>query len=299
MKSGSASKQQLGGPSWLRLLLISGLASAQLTLYWRTGNANIEAFSIMAAVSWIGATMLLLGLEEQQASLPLVQIPWTRFWLGVLLVVWCLNVLSFAAQFYDPLLHGVPLMAGVGVALLAGVRLRSRLMLELAVIGALLPLQVLANRFLPSDWLASSTAQASAALLWLAGTPAVAQGHEVSLADKTLLVGASCTGLNTLMLVIAALLMVQLISGIGQQRWWRAWLRWFLALGLALVAAWAINACRVCLLAWMDPAEPQQWWQQLRSFDFWHEGWGSHLFSLVAMVLGLQCLELLLPKDST
>jgi exosortase/archaeosortase family protein len=270
--------------AWVRLTLLMALASSQITLYWRSGG-RIEAFAIMAAVSWLGGALLLYEREEEGVAQSR-RIPPLRFLLGVLLVLWCLLVLSLASRLYDPLLHGVTLVGLVGVALLSGVRLRSRLTLELALLGSLLPLQVLVNRFAPTGWLATSTAQVGAGLLWIMGQPAVARGIHIELPETVLEVGASCTGLNTLVLCTAALLMLQLVCGLGPPLW-RSLLRWSLILGLSLAAAYGTNALRVALLGLADHGTPEHWWQNWNNFDFWHDGGGSHLFSLLAMTLAV------------
>ena len=46
----------------LPLLLLGTIASAQLTLYWRSGG-RLETVALMASLSWIGGALLLADAE--------------------------------------------------------------------------------------------------------------------------------------------------------------------------------------------------------------------------------------------
>jgi exosortase/archaeosortase family protein len=248
----------------------------------------------------MGGGLLLLEHEEEHGGLPLRRIAGPRGVPGVLMLLWVLLVLSFSARLYDPLLHLVPLFTLAGLGLLAGASWRSRLMVELSLIAALLPAQVLINRFLPTGFLAAATAQISSMMLWLIGMPAYAEGHLIVLPDRLMRVDASCTGVNTLSLCLAVILMLWLLaplpllrrgagSGLG------------ILVVIALAAAFLVNAVRIALLGLASRSPSSAWYGSLKSFEFWHEGLGSHLFSLVAMslVCGLYALvlELSLPTN--
>lgn len=132
---------------WARLTLLSCLAAAQLTLLVR---ADYAAFAIMASLSWLAGALLLMEREEQTSAPALDQLPRSRVLPGLLLLLWSLLVLSRVARLYDPLLHLLPLASLLGLALLGGLAWRSSGLAALALIGALLPAQVLINRFLPT-----------------------------------------------------------------------------------------------------------------------------------------------------
>jgi exosortase/archaeosortase family protein len=52
-----------------------------------------------------------------------------------------------------------------------------------------------------------------------------------------------------------------------------------------MVAAFVVNAVRVALLGLTGQAPDASGLAQLTSFDFWHDGTGSHVFSLAAMLI--------------
>lgn len=276
--------------SLARLTLLGALAATQLTLLSR---AELAAFAIMAALSWLGGGLLLLEREEQVELPSLQMLPRRRFLPGLLLLLWALLVLSFSARLYDPLLLLVPLSVLMGLSLLAGAGWRSRLMRELVALAALLPAQVLINRFLPTGFLAHATARLSALLLWLLGRSAFAESDRIVLPEQVMRVDASCTGVNTLSLCLAAALLLALLLPLPRRFGPRALQLGVLAV-LSLSVAFLVNAVRVALLGLTSQDPAAAWYGPLTSFAFWHDGIGSHVFSLLAMALvcGLYVLAL-------
>lgn len=269
--------------SLARLTLLAGLAASQLTLLMRAG---MGAFAIMSSLSWLGGGLLLIEREDRGEAPELALIPRRRLVPAYGLLLWALLVLSLAARLYDPLLHLLPLAALLGLALAVGARWRSRLMFEVTVIALLLPAQVLVNRFLPTAQLAAGTASLSAFLLWLLGEPAFPEGDRIVMQHQMLVVDASCTGVNTLALCLAATLLLALLIPPPPWRLGRA-LTLAIMGALALILAFLVNAVRVAILGLTTSEPPEAWYGPLVSFEFWHDGGGSHLFSLLAM--GLVC----------
>ncbi|MFQ6537982.1 MULTISPECIES: archaeosortase/exosortase family protein [Aphanothece] len=280
------------GPALARLTLLAALAGAQLTLAQRAGVGD---FVVMAALSWLAGGLLLLEREEQGQVPPLAAIPWSRFSAGVLLLLWALLALSFAARLYDPLLWGLPLASLAGLALLAGVPCRAALFGKLLLIGALLPLQGIVNALWPVEPLALITARFTAFLLWLVGRPAFADGRQVMLDNQILVVDGGCTGHTTLSFCLATLVVLVVLFPLGNLglppgrltgRWSRLGLA-ALAVALLLLGVMLINAVRIALLAYTLKDPGLQGWRAWQSFDFWHSGAGAQLFALLAS--GLVC----------
>jgi len=251
----------------LPLLLLGTIASAQLTLYWRSGG-RLETVALMASLSWLGGALLL---ADAGGPLAVRRRAWA---LGLPGLIWSLLVLTNAARLYDPLLHLLPLVVLPALGLLGGVPLRSRPMVDLVAMGLLLPLQLLLNRLLPQLPLARTTAELSAFLVWLGGGSALAEGAAVRLPGRTLVVGASCTGAETLSLCLAGLVMLALLFPVPCLQRHRG--SGLLLLGaLSLGAAFVLNGLRVAVLA-LTPAE---------AFVFWHDGGGSHLFAMASLAV--------------
>lgn len=272
-----------------RLTLLAGLAATQLTLVVRAGVMDA---AIMAALCWIGGGLLLSEWELERQAPPLARIPWSRFGPGLLLVGWCLLVLTGAARLHDPLFWLVPAAALPGLGWLAGAPWRSALMARLGVIGLLLPAQGLFNAVVPTGLLALVTARLSALVLWLVGRPAFADGPRIVMDGQVLLVDASCTGRTTLGFCLATLVLLGLLFPLPFRRRARPLLA---ALLVAVpVTVLLLNALRIALLAFMEQDPGPGLLSSLRSFAFWHGGPGAQLFSLLAsgLVCGLYLLLL-------
>lgn len=260
-------------PVDLWLLLLAALAATQLTLLARAG-AGPGTYTIASALAWMGGGLLLFERGQAEGLPP----PPPRLLLpGLLLLLWCLLVLSFAARLVDPLLYVLPLAALLGLALVAGVPPASGLFRSLGLIGLLTPAQWFSHALVPTGFLAGLTAQMAAFLLWLGGQTAVAQGILIRLPGRTLAVGQNCTAVIAMGLCLAAVVVFALLfpaHSLG--------LNLALAAG-ALLIAFLVNALRVALLGFTLFKPGPGWWDQVRSFDFWHGGLGSNLFSLLAM----------------
>jgi exosortase/archaeosortase family protein len=249
----------------LPLLLLGTIASAQLTLYWRSGG-RLETVALMASLCWLGGGLLLADAGDPTAGR-------RRAWLlGLPGLIWSLLVLTNTAHLYDPLLHLLPLVVLPSIGLIGGVPLRSRSMVDLVAMGLLLPLQLLLNQLLPRLPLARTTAELSAFLVWLGGGSALAEGTAVQLPGRTLVVGASCTGSETLSLCLAGLVMLALLFPLPCLQRQRG--SGLMLLGVfSLGAAFVLNGLRVAVLA-LTPAE---------DFVFWHDGGGAHLFAMASL----------------
>jgi exosortase/archaeosortase family protein len=163
------------------------------------------------------------------------------------------------------------------------------LLRQLLLLGLMPPLMLLNHAFGPSGLLAPATAQGSAFLIWITGMPAVARGIHVLLPHRVLEIGAGCTGLNTISLCLAAVVALALLFPVQSLR------RTIAIAAAALVLALVINTVRVALLAFTTTTPAEGLFGPWHSFEFWHTGGGSHLFSLLAMagVTGLYALSLL------
>lgn len=257
------------------LVLPAAIASAQITLLFQTGP-GAGNFLVINLLAWFCA--ITLWTEHVQL---LATPAWARTApVALLLLVWSLLVISRTSTIYDPLLNAVPLATLVALALL----LRSPLRLSLVLLGLLPALHYAVINLTPTDLLAQLTADLSAQLLWLGGIPVLAQGDQLLLQGRSLVVGAGCTGLNVLSLSLASVLALILLNGA---------LSWRRTLLLALVApllAFVINAVRIAMLCLMPAAPAGSTQMESAVFSYWHTGGGSMLFSL-ALVLLLFAVE--------
>jgi len=196
-------------------------------------------------------------------------------WVGVALLVAVLwrgqRMMSF--DFISSLL---PLQAGIGLALL-GVPLSQlgSLLPSLAVL-ALLPMFRAVGWLTPVGPLSVVTAWLTQQMLTLGGYAAEQVGTLVKLQGGGVIVAGTCAGLS----ILLQLLLVAVIFAMAFPMRHR-WQNGLMLLGAPLIGMVA-NGMRITLLALLSTSNlvNKQWW-----FDFFHEHWGSLLFSGLGMQL--------------
>ena len=139
--------------------------------------------------------------------------PWGVLIVGLILTVASLAAVIWAMRWQDYVIAAlglVALLTGILLFLEGWARVRHWLF-PLAFLALMVPLPFID---LASPWLESFTAKAATALAQLAGIPAVQQGGEISLPGTTLIVGAPCSGLRSLVtMVTVAVGWVYLVDG--------------------------------------------------------------------------------------
>lgn len=192
-------------------------------------------------------------------------------WLGFLLLLWVLRIsfLITSANLGSSLL---PLLTGLGLALLATpVRGLRRVLPSLGIL-ALLPL-IRATMIPYPTLLTKATAFIANFSLLLCGLPAMIQGNVVTLPGGSVAVASACTGLPAML----QLLNVSLIFAIVFPMRFR-WQNLVMAF-CAIVLGFLVNGIRIALLAIIISSQypSKQWW-----FDIFHNGWPAWIFPGIA-----------------
>jgi exosortase len=134
-------------------------------------------------------------------------------WIGLILMMASLAAVIWAMRWQDYVIAAlglVALLTGILLFLEGWARVRHWLF-PLAFLSLMVPLPFID---LASPWLESFTAKAATALAQLTGIPAVQQGGEISLPGTSLIVGAPCSGLRSLVtMVTVAVGWVYLVQG--------------------------------------------------------------------------------------
>jgi exosortase len=182
--------------------------------------------------------------------------------------------------FYLALLFCLPLAGGM-IWYGWGARAAKDLAFPVAYLAFAIPLPFVEPLSVPlQQW----TAAFSTALARLLGVPATHEGSRVMLTTCNLTVGAPCSGLRSL---VALLALATVLAFVLQGRWWARCLLVVLAVPVALIA----NVGRV--LALLVVAER---WGQHVALQIWHD-WSGFAFFAIAFVLlivlsrGLGCLN--------
>ncbi|GAB4136421.1 MAG: hypothetical protein Fur0046_09910 [Cyanobacteria bacterium J069] len=254
---------------WL-VAIAAGLAAIHLTLVWRADNVDLLGSSILffaALASLLGDRQHTLRFDSSIAA-SLVGALLTAFVL--------LRSLALPGEAFMLL---APLTAGLGLALMAsgfkGLKQYWQELLLLLFLGA--PKVFLPPLFDPTLW----TAKFSTVLLWYGGFEVVRDGVNIHLTTGSVEVYPGCSGIEgiTYLLSLAGLFVVMFPL---------SWLRRILAVMLSALIAFGVNGVRVSLMAYLVASSRPE------AFEYWHEGTGSLIFSMIAvLVFGGACWLLL------
>jgi cyanoexosortase A len=225
---------------------------------------------LFVLIIWWGAWM---ALERTPLPKRLYPSPWGA-WVGFGLVVWVLwrSLLITSANLGAGLL---PLLAGLGWALLAMPVRRLRRFLPSLLILALLPLMGALQIPYPI-LLTHATAFLAKLNLLFAGLPAQLQGNVVSLPGGSVVVASGCTGLPAMLQLLSVSLIFAIVFPMRC-----LWQNVVMA-GCAVWLAFLINGSRIALLAFINSSRSpsKQWW-----FDLFHNGWPAWIFPAIAAFL--------------
>jgi len=196
-------------------------------------------------------------------------------WVGVALLVVMLwfGQRLMSSNFFASLL---PLLAGIALALLAAPASKLRPFLKSFCVLALLPVVSAVSTLTPLGPLSVATAWLTKQMLSFCGYTAVQLGTLLKLQGGGVNVGGACAGLGMLL----QLLLVAVIFAMAfpmRHRWQNG-----LMIVMAPLLGIVVNGMRITLLAlFVTSSLPNRmWW-----FEFFHEHWGSLLFSGVGMQL--------------
>lgn len=253
----------------LWVLLAAFLAAHHLWVFHAT-QESLQGLVVVMVV-WGGALLciedLLPVLEPRPGRGGLI--------LGSALVVWAL-LRAEIIRSLDAVIYLLPLVEGLGLALLCAPPRRLRpFAASLAILALLLP-AVLLGTVYPEAPLSHLTALITGTGLQALGIPADVEGRLVSLPQGGVEVYGACSGKD--LIVMVTLVAVVFLLAFPLRRWRDR-------LGILLAAApLAIfsNVIRIALLAVITGYRVPH---QQALFDFFHEDTGSLVFSVIAVAL--------------
>jgi cyanoexosortase A len=196
-------------------------------------------------------------------------------WVGVALLV---VMLWFGQRLMssDLISSLLPLLAGIALALLAAPASKLRPFFKSLCVLALLPVVSAVSTLTPLGPLSVATAWITKQMLSICGYTAVHLGTLVKLQGGGVIVSGPCAGLD----ILLQLLLVAVIFAMAfpMRHSWQNGLMIMVAPLLGIV----VNGMRIMLLALLVTSSlaNRQWW-----FEFFHDHWGSLLFSGLGMQL--------------
>ncbi|OIP78320.1 MAG: cyanoexosortase A [Oscillatoriales cyanobacterium CG2_30_44_21] len=250
---------------WLLALWVS-LISINLALVARLADSVDE--TAVQILTWAVAVLLVV---RDRPKLKFETSP-SAIAVGVLLILWVMTKSLLTRRIYDVLFILTPIMATVGVALIAsgwrGLRQYWQAILLAATLGvpthfffsaieAVIPVNVL-------------TAQFANSALWYGGVKVAQEGITIVSQYGAVEVARGCAGLPPIFMLARITLMFVLVFPVTVAQMW-------IMFSSAVMIAFVVNSLRVALLVIIS--------SQDALFKYWHSGDGSQIFSVIAVSL--------------
>lgn len=167
-----------------------------------------------------------------------------------------------------------PIAATIGIALIAsgwkGLKQYWQPILLAATLGIPVPFLFTAlEKVIPLD---EYTAQFANSVLWYGGVKVTQQGITITSEYGAVLVRTGCAGLPPILMLFRITLMFVLTFSVTRFHIWILFLS-------SVAIAFIVNSVRVALLVIIS--------QQTEIFNYWHDGDGSQIFSVIAVSIFL------------
>jgi cyanoexosortase A len=267
-------------PAFLLIVLSVAVIAVNLTLIYKLSGSDRQ---ITATLFWATAAYLIWERKEklQFQTGPVASI------FGALLL--SLLLLKSSGYCEESFLIGYPFLASISLATIAagfrGLREYGREIVLLFFAG--IPEVLLAKLTDP----APLTAKFATSMLWYSGVAVTQNGINLELPGGSVQVYSGCSGVVAMTQLLG---MSILFLALLPLPW-----KWYqkLILPVAAVAiGFLVNAMRVSLMAILVSQK------QMAAFDYWHEGSGSLVFSVIGtgllVLLVWVAIELFKPKPS-
>jgi cyanoexosortase A len=260
---------------WL-LASLAGLITIHISLVWKSDRPSLMGTSILF---WIAITYLIW---ERRYHLNLESDIFSSF-LGFIIILPAL-IKSASLTSFGGFLDVLPFVFALGLAFIAsgylGLKQYKGELLALLIFGA--------PKFLPG-WLAiyPLTAKLSAFILWYTGFQVTRSGNFIYLPTGSIEVAIGCSGIELIfqMLGLAVIFLLMFPQKLSLK---------IVVVIVACCIGFIVNGFRVAVMAVI--ANNQQ------AFDYWHDGEGSLIFSMIAVIFfGIFCwfFSGFVPKHNT
>lgn len=263
--------QKLPSSSLLQWKLLACLQLV-MSVWLVEATQHHPSLTLLAVVIWGGAAICM---EDRLDSLKIGPSR-PSLLAGITLLAYA-TWRSAAVADQDSSVYVLPILQGLGLALLARPVRHVPIFSPALIVLSLFPLQLLIARFIPDVWLSVVTGKASQWILLIFGVNAALQGRVLSLGEVGgVRIHESCNGVDMIAQVTIIAIVFVLAFPI------RSKLSRFFYVSLAPLVAFAFNAFRISILAVISSSSlPNK--DQL--FDFLHLEWGGFVFAGLATVV--------------
>jgi exosortase/archaeosortase family protein len=272
---------RLISPSFLWKLLAG--SQALLSLWLIQSTQDSPSLTLLCVVIWGGAIICFEDQLEQLAIRPSRASLMAGFTL-LLYASWRSTVVLH----HDANVTVLPLIQGLGLALMARPFTGIRLFREPLLVLSLFPGQLVLSRLLPEYLLAVITGRVSQLMLLLFGENASVSGRVLDLGGGGVVIANTCSSID-LIAQVSAIAIVFVLAFPIRSRGVR-----LLYLGLAPLVALVVNAARIAILAAIEASALAQ---KDDLFIFLHEKWGSLVFAAIATMLMGQIYLMVIDRE--
>jgi cyanoexosortase A len=246
-------------PAFLLLVLSAALIAIHLTLIFKIGSSDRQITSMLF---WATAAYLIWERHEK-LQFQTGAIATTLGGIAILLLL-----LKCTGYCEESFLIGYPFISSIALALLAsgfgGLRSYWREILLLFFAG--IP-EVLMAKFTDPSPL---TAQFASSMLWYGGLPVTRQGIYLMLPGGSVQVYSGCSGVVAMTQLLGMAVLFLMLLPLP----WK-WYQKLIIPVAAVAIGFLVNAMRVSLMAILVSQ------QQIAAFNYWHDGSGSLVFSVI------------------
>jgi cyanoexosortase A len=258
---------QLKNPKFWLFGIAVGCITVHLILVWVADNSSLLSVSFLF---WAAVSSLVW---DKRNELDLESGIFSSFFALSLLLMLLFKAASLSS--FGMFLFALPPLLGFCVALLAsGFKKLEQYKKELLILIVFCITNLLPK--LPFD-ISNFTAKFAAFVLWYMGSEVVRSGENIYLRTGSVQVYPRCSGIDLIgqMLGIGFLFLLMFSLDVKKR---------ILVPIVAIIVAFVVNGARVALMANLVASN------QKEAFKYWHEGDGSLIFSLIAVLcLGVFC----------
>lgn len=263
---------------WL-ISIATGLVTLNMTLLWKLGDI---AHFYMSVVFWFAVGSLLWDkqdiLKQSDGKSDLL----ARI-VGMLLIAFILFQSAVVSSKYAPFLRIAPFLSGLGLGLIAvgfqDLKLYWRELVILFFHG--IP-SVITSPL--GGIITSFTAKTAYYFLWYVGFNVTRDGNYVALPTGRVLVNEGCSGIEAMNYLLGLSVVCLLMFPTKQNK--------ALVVGVAVACGFIINVFRVAGMALLVASH------RLDLFKYWHEGEGSLVVGMIAVILFGIFYQFILKRDS-
>ena len=261
------------------IIIATGLVTLNMTLLWKLGDI---AHFWMSIVFWLAVGSLLwdkqdLLKQSEGKSDVLSRVA------GIILIAFILFKSAMVSSKFDPFLRIAPFLSGLGLSLIAvGFHNLKQFWRELVIlffhgIPSVITLPLV-------DIVTSITAKSAYYSLWYVGFNVTSEGNYVSLPTGRVFVYGGCSGMEAMNYLLGLSVVCLLMFPTKQNK--------ALVIAVAVAFGFIINVFRVAGMALLVASN------RLDLFKYWHEGEGSLVVGMIAVILFGIFYQYMLKLDS-